>query len=62
VAGRRLVSYHDLRRLLLRRYVDDACSSEERYAVEMMRFEDGNFDVECMLMLGERDAKDRQRD
>lgn len=53
MAGVRLVSFHDLRRLLLRRCAENDCTKEERYTLEMLRFQDKNFDVECILVLGE---------
>lgn len=51
MARRRLVSYQELRRLLQARYIDGNCTIEERYIVEMMRFDDGHFDLECLLMM-----------
>ncbi|MDR9900980.1 hypothetical protein G7B40_042165 [Aetokthonos hydrillicola Thurmond2011] len=56
MARRRIVTFQDLRRALLHRYVEKSCTSDERYLIEIMRFEDEDFNVECMLMLGEDDV------
>lgn len=57
MARKRLVSYQELQELLQARYIDGNCTVKERFAVEIMRFGDSHFDLDCLLKLAGRNQR-----
>ncbi|MBN8740654.1 MAG: hypothetical protein BGP24_15015 [Lysobacterales bacterium 69-70] len=57
MARKRLVPYQELQELLQARYIEGTCTMKERITVEIMRFDDSHFDLDCLLKLAGKNQR-----